>query len=128
MTRDIGLSFGGLWGLAEGTRGPNSNVKLRINTVLNSVTRRGPLVGNSCGILGSYIIQASLFITWSLLILTVSWLLAMGYNGINGVITTIRGRHDAVNNIAAGALVGAIFKSTGKTYIFVAVALLFCLL
>ena len=40
----------------------------------------------------------------------------MGYNGINGVITTIRGRHDAVNNIAAGALVGAIFKSTGKTH------------
>ncbi|CAG8593148.1 11066_t:CDS:2 [Paraglomus occultum] len=83
-----GLSFGGLWGLVEGTRGPNSNFKLRINTVLNAVTRRGPFIGNSCGVL------------------------AMGYNGINGMITTIRGRHDAVNNIAAGALVGAIFKST----------------
>ncbi|KAF0551999.1 putative mitochondrial import inner membrane translocase subunit TIM23 [Gigaspora margarita] len=83
-----GLTFGGTWGLIEGLRGHTPNFKLRINTVLNSVTRRGPYIGNSCGIL------------------------AMGYNSINGIISSMRGRHDAVNNVASGALIGAIFKST----------------
>ncbi|CAG8496871.1 8525_t:CDS:2 [Diversispora eburnea] len=85
-----GLSFGGMWGLMEGLRGHTPNFKLRLNTVLNSVTRRGPFIGNSCGVL------------------------ALGYNGINGIIGTMRGRQDAINNIASGALIGAIFKSTAK--------------
>ncbi|CAG8610171.1 16725_t:CDS:2 [Funneliformis caledonium] len=79
-----GLTFGGAWGLMEGLRGPSPNFKLRLNIVLNSVTRRGPFLGNS----------------------------SMGYNSINGIIGNIRGRHDSVNNIASGALVGLLFKST----------------
>ncbi|CAJ0868020.1 6817_t:CDS:2 [Entrophospora sp. SA101] len=83
-----GLSFGGVWGLMEGFRGNMPNFKLRLNTILNSITRRGPFIGNSCGIL------------------------AMGYNTINGIISSTRGRHDTINNVASGALVGVIFKST----------------
>ncbi|KAG9289163.1 hypothetical protein G9A89_022472 [Geosiphon pyriformis] len=84
----LGLSFGGAWGLIEGFRGHSPNFKLRLNTILNSVTRRGPFVGNSCGVL------------------------AMGYNSINGIIGNLRGQRDILNEIGSGALVGAIFKST----------------
>ena len=48
----IGLTFGGAWGLMEGLSGHSPNFKLRLNTILNCVTRRGPFIGNSCGILG----------------------------------------------------------------------------
>lgn len=37
----------------------------------------------------------------------------MGYNTINGTIGSIRGKHDSVNSIASGALIGLLFKSTG---------------
>ncbi|GBB92017.1 hypothetical protein RclHR1_19500003 [Rhizophagus clarus] len=83
-----GLTFGGAWGLMEGLHGHSPNIKLRLNTILNSVTRRGPFIGNSCGIL------------------------AMGYNTINGIIGNIRGKHDSINSIASGALIGLLFKST----------------
>ena len=49
-----GLALGGVWGLREGARRPLavSNVRLRINSILNSVTRRGTFIGNSAGVLG----------------------------------------------------------------------------
>ena len=49
-----GLALGGLWGLREGASKPLavSNSRLRINSVLNSVTRRGTFIGNSAGVLG----------------------------------------------------------------------------
>lgn len=84
------LTIGGAWGLAEGlnkSQGVQSG-KLRLNAVLNAVTRRGPFLGNNAGVI------------------------AMVYNGINSTIGHYRGRHDAANSIAAGALSGAIFKST----------------
>jgi import inner membrane translocase subunit TIM23 len=56
--------------------------------VLNSVTRRGPFLGNNAGVI------------------------AMIYNGINSYIGYLRGKHDAANSIAAGALSGMLFKST----------------
>lgn len=62
--------------------------KLRLNSVLNSVTRRGPFLGNSAGVI------------------------AMVYNGINSTMGHWRGKHDSVNSIAAGALSGMLFKST----------------
>lgn len=62
--------------------------KLRLNSVLNSVTRRGPFLGNSAGVI------------------------AMVYNGINSTIGHWRGKHDSVNSVAAGALSGMLFKST----------------
>ena len=49
-----GLALGGLWGFREGARRPLavSNARLRINSILNSVTRRGTFIGNSAGVLG----------------------------------------------------------------------------
>lgn len=84
------LTTGGAWGLIEGlNRTPASAPpKLRLNSVLNSITRRGPFLGNSAGVV------------------------AMMYNGINSTLGYYRGKHDAANSIAAGALSGAIFKCT----------------
>lgn len=50
----LGLALGGVWGLREGGTRPLavSNARLRINSILNSVTRRGSFMGNSAGVLG----------------------------------------------------------------------------
>ncbi len=83
------LSMGGAWGLQEGLRrSAGQPPKLRLNSVLNAVTRRGPFLGNSAGVI------------------------AITYNCINSYIGYLRGKHDAANSIAAGALSGMIFKST----------------
>ena len=84
------LSIGGTWGLVEGLRRSPASAppKLRLNSVLNSVTRRGPFLGNSAGVI------------------------AMVYNGINSTIGHYRGKHDSANSIVAGALSGMLFKST----------------
>lgn len=62
--------------------------KIRLNSVLNSITRRGPFLGNSAGII------------------------AMVYNGINSTIGYYRGKHDSANSVVAGAMSGMLFKST----------------
>ena len=51
----LGLALGGVWGVREGAKRPLavSNTRLRINSVLNSVTRRGTFIGNSAGVIGS---------------------------------------------------------------------------
>jgi import inner membrane translocase subunit TIM23 len=83
------LTLGGAWGMQEGLRRSSGQPpKLRLNSVLNAVTRRGPFLGNSAGVI------------------------ALVYNGINSFIGHQRGKHDAANSIAAGALSGMIFKST----------------
>src|SRR2546429_485213 len=84
------LSIGGAWGLAEGLRRSPATAppKLRLNSVLNAVTRRGPFLGNSAGVI------------------------AMVYNGINSTIGHFRGKHDSANSVIAGALSGMLFKST----------------
>lgn len=76
--------------MAEGLRKSpvSAPPKLRLNSVLNSVTRRGPFLGNSAGVI------------------------AMVYNGINSSMGYFRGRHDAANSLVAGALSGMLFKST----------------
>ncbi|KAM5534689.1 hypothetical protein V8D89_011701 [Ganoderma adspersum] len=85
-----GLALGGVWGLREGARKPLavSNARLRINSILNSVTRRGTFMGNSAGCL------------------------ALVYNAFNSSIDHFRGEHDTYGSMAAGALTGALFKST----------------
>ncbi|CAG9944644.1 unnamed protein product [Clonostachys rosea f. rosea IK726] len=46
-----GLSIGGAWGLQEGLRRSAGQApKLQLNSVLNAVTRRGPFLGNSAGV------------------------------------------------------------------------------
>ncbi|GAD96201.1 mitochondrial import inner membrane translocase subunit TIM23, putative [Paecilomyces variotii No. 5] len=84
------LTVGGAWGLAEGLQKTPATAppKLRLNSVLNSITRRGPFLGNSAGVV------------------------AMVYNGINSSLGYARGKHDAANSIVAGALSGMVFKST----------------
>ncbi|KAK4106468.1 Tim17-domain-containing protein [Parathielavia hyrcaniae] len=84
-----GLSIGGAWGLQEGLRkSAGESPKLRLNSVLNSVTRRGPFLGNSAGVV------------------------AVCYNCINSYLGYLRGKNDAANTIAAGVLSGMLFKST----------------
>ncbi|KAJ4362971.1 Mitochondrial import inner membrane translocase subunit tim23 [Neocucurbitaria cava] len=87
------LTIGGTWGLAEGLQKnpPTMAPRLRLNGVLNAVTRRGPFLGNSAGVI------------------------AMVYNGVNSTIGYYRGKHDMTNSIVAGALSGALFKSTRGT-------------
>ena len=84
------LTIGGTWGLIEGlNRSPASAPpKLRLNSVLNSMTRRGPFLGNSAGVL------------------------ALVYNGLNSTLGYWRGKHDGANSVVAGALSGMLFKST----------------
>jgi mitochondrial import inner membrane translocase subunit TIM23 len=83
------LSLGGAWGLQEGLRrSAGQPPKLRLNSVLNAVTRRGPFLGNSAGVV------------------------AITYNLFNSGIGWIRGKHDSANTIAAGTLSGMLFKST----------------
>ncbi|KAI9066974.1 mitochondrial import inner membrane translocase subunit tim23 [Trametes sanguinea] len=85
-----GLALGGVWGLREGARKPLavSNARLRINSILNSITRRGTFIGNSAGCL------------------------ALVYNAFNSSIDHFRGQHDTYGSMAAGALTGALYKST----------------
>ncbi|KAL6851039.1 Mitochondrial import inner membrane translocase subunit tim23 [Amphichorda felina] len=89
VTYLAGLTVGGAWGLQEGLRRSHGQApKLRLNSVLNAVTRRGPFLGNSAGTV------------------------AITYNCINSLIGYLRGKHDAANSVAAGALSGMVFKST----------------
>ena len=84
------LAVGGAWGLMEGLRRSPTGAppKLRLNSVLNGVTRRGPFLGNSAGVI------------------------AMVYNGVNSTIGYYRGRHDSMNSVVAGGISGMLFKST----------------
>lgn len=86
----LGLGIGGLSGLSQGIKAipPNAPGKLQLNTILNNVTKRGPFLGNSAGIL------------------------ALTYNVINSTIDALRGKHDANGSIVAGAITGAVFKSS----------------
>ena len=76
--------------MVEGLRKTPSDAppRLKLNGVLNGVTRRGPFMGNSAGVL------------------------AIVYNGINSTVGYYRGKHDTVNSVISGALAGAVFKST----------------
>ena len=84
-----GLVIGGAWGLQEGLRkSAGQPPKLRLNATLNAITRRGPFLGNSAGVV------------------------AIAYNMFNSLIGYWRGQHDAANSIAAGVFSGMLFKST----------------
>jgi import inner membrane translocase subunit TIM23 len=49
-----GLALGGAWGLREGSTRKLAlpSARLRLNSILNSITRRGSFMGNSAGVLG----------------------------------------------------------------------------
>lgn len=90
VTYLTGLTIGGAWGLAEGlNRLPGASPpKLKLNSALNAITRRGPFLGNSAGVV------------------------ALMYNGVNSTIGYYRGKHDSLNSVVAGGISGAIFKSS----------------
>ena len=39
---------------------------------------------------------------------------ALVYNAINSTLDSFRGKHDAFGSMAAGAITGALYKSTGR--------------
>jgi len=86
----LGLGLGGSYGFFEGLKNipENSPGKLKLNTVLNHITKRGPFLGNTAGVL------------------------ALVYNLIDSSIDGLRGKHDSANSIISGAISGALFKST----------------
>ncbi|SPO02781.1 uncharacterized protein DNG_05456 [Cephalotrichum gorgonifer] len=89
VTYVTALGLGGGWGVLEGLRrSENQPPKLRLNSVLNAVTRRGPFLGNSCGVI------------------------AIGYNFVNSYIGYLRGKDDAANAILAGTISGMAFRCT----------------
>ncbi|KAG7698105.1 hypothetical protein KL930_001767 [Ogataea haglerorum] len=97
----LGLGLGGIRGLNEGLKNlPQGRVdpvtnqlrpvpfKLKLNTVLNQVTKFGPHMGNNAGVL------------------------AIMYNLIDSSLDNIRNKHDDLNSLAAGFLSGALFRSS----------------
>ncbi|PSK35328.1 hypothetical protein C7M61_004573 [Candidozyma pseudohaemuli] len=84
----LALGIGGAYGLQEGLSKmpPESPPRLKLNTVLNHITKRGPFLGNTAGCL------------------------AMGYNLVDAIIDNWRGKHDDLNSLAAGAISGAVFR------------------
>jgi inner membrane translocase subunit Tim23 len=85
-----GQAVGGTWGFVEFLRGPSyTSPRLRLNGFLNALTRRGPFVANSVGVL------------------------ALGYNFCNEAARQARGgTEDSANHVVAGIVTGALFKST----------------
>lgn len=89
MAYMTGLTFGGSWGLYEGLRNPDGRtMKLRVNSVLNGMTRRGPFLANSLGVV------------------------ALMYCSVNTAMEKARGTEDMYNSVAAAVTTGALFKST----------------
>lgn len=86
----LGLGFGGFAGLVEGLRNttPDMSARLRSNAVLNSITRRGPYVGNLAGCL------------------------TLTYNFVNGGIAVLRGEDDEAGSLASGAITGALWNAS----------------
>ncbi|EDO34000.1 predicted protein [Nematostella vectensis] len=84
-----GLAAGGSLGLYEGLRNPDGKTfKLRLNSVLNGCTRRGPFAANSLGVI------------------------ALMYSSFDSLYGKLRGEEDELNSIAAAVTTGMIFKST----------------
>ncbi|KTW28897.1 hypothetical protein T552_01526 [Pneumocystis carinii B80] len=84
------LGIGGIWGVFEGIFRASKAISMRVkvNSILNAMTRRGPLLGNSAGVI------------------------ALGYNAANSTLGYYRGKHDDLNSIISGGLAGAVYKST----------------
>ncbi|ODV82401.1 mitochondrial import inner membrane translocase subunit TIM23 [Suhomyces tanzawaensis NRRL Y-17324] len=86
----LGLGLGGAYGFQEGVKNlpKNAPPRLQLNTILNHMTKRGPFLGNSAGVL------------------------ALTYNMIDSSLDYFRGVHDDFNSLGAGAIAGALFRSS----------------
>jgi len=85
-----GIASGGSYGLYEGMRyGQGETIsKLRLNSVLNGVTRRGPFFANSLAVV------------------------ALMYGCTNFAVEKIRGSEDEINSVIAGTTTGLLFRCT----------------
>jgi import inner membrane translocase subunit TIM23 len=86
-----GLVTGGASGFVQGLRQTRdiSSFKLRLNGVLNSITRRGPFVGNSAGVV------------------------TLLYHCTNGIVGALRGgKRDMYSSIGAAGFAGLMFRAT----------------
>eukprot|EP00055_Hartaetosiga_balthica_P003072 m.6349 g.6349 ORF g.6349 m.6349 type:complete len:232 (+) comp2582_c0_seq1:150-845(+) len=84
-----GLLLGGVFGVFEGLRNPAAVTnRIKVNTILNAVGKRGPFLGN-----------------------TIATLSVM-YHGVNYAAVQIRGgTDDHVNELASGLVTGAVFRA-----------------
>lgn len=100
-----------MWGIREGAKRPLavSNARLRINSILNAVTRRGTFIGNSAGVLGKLCICRPDFHS------SRGDNAALVYNALNSSIDQARGKHDIFGSMAAGGVSGALYKCTGES-------------
>ncbi|CAO1631579.1 unnamed protein product [Parajaminaea phylloscopi] len=124
-----GLVLGGALGAREGLFRPlgvdHPTARLRLNAMLNQMTRRASFMGNSAGVIGErrYGGRPPVAFSWSgaaagAFTLTAcafspdSTPTALIYNSIDAIIDNVRGVHDMPGAIAAGAISGGLFKAT----------------
>jgi mitochondrial import inner membrane translocase subunit TIM23 len=85
-----GIALGGVWGLWEGLKLAKADPtpRRKVNTVLNTVTRRGPFLGNTLGVV------------------------AFTFTFINGAWIYFTEDNSAAATIGSAAVTGLLFKST----------------
>jgi hypothetical protein len=50
-----GFTAGGIYGFSEGWRNAaNPNLKIRFNSIMNAISKRGSTLGNALGVIGEY--------------------------------------------------------------------------
>jgi import inner membrane translocase subunit TIM23 len=97
-----GLVGGGTWGLWEGLRRPEGRTtRLRLNSILNACTRRGPFLANTCAVL------------------------ALMYSPLRSGLAHFREVDDGLNSIAAATITGLIYKSTGNHLLMLLIHILY---
>lgn len=94
MTYSLGLSYGlgilagGTYGVFHGLSRGGATTKLRVNSILNSCSTKGPGLANQAAIM------------------------TMFYVGFNNFFGWVRGEEDIYNSTAAGIISGALYKSS----------------
>mmetsp|Transcript_107680 Transcript_107680/g.207100 ORF Transcript_107680/g.207100 Transcript_107680/m.207100 type:complete len:170 (-) Transcript_107680:78-587(-) len=98
MTYSIGLMYGmgllsgGTYGALLGIRQGGATPKLFVNSLLNSMSRYGPGMGNQAAIITMY------------------------YVCFNNLISWIRGTDDVGNAMSSGAAAGGLYKVAGRSW------------
>ncbi|RKP19599.1 hypothetical protein ROZALSC1DRAFT_28815 [Rozella allomycis CSF55] len=93
LTFGVGITVGSIWGFFEGVKDPApTTMKLRKNAILNAITKRGPFVANSVGVVSIY------------------------YFGLEWCIANLLGlKDDFVLPITSAFTAGALFKASGNS-------------